>query len=160
MTTNFAAKSLTTTALVFAALALGAPHLHAQQDDSNVRPPVTADDIRIVERAKQILSSPAVWNRKDDRKCPATATTYSLYCALEKASDEISNHFEHREAAMQEVRFVVDDIARNRKYEHRLMNYNNDPTTKLADIQHVLDVAEVNIRKRLAEQDKAAQTKH
>jgi hypothetical protein len=130
-----------------------------QADDSNVRPPVTTDDIKIVERAKSILSSTAVWNRQDNRKCPAGATTYSLYCALEKASGEISGHFAHREAAMQEVRFVVDDIARNRNYEHRLMDYNNDPTTTLADIQNVLDRAEANIKKRLAEQNQAPQPK-
>lgn len=130
-----------------------------QKDDSEVRPPVSADDIRIVERAKQILSSPAVWNRADNRKCPAEAKTYSLYCALEVASNEISGTFAHREAAMQEVRFVVDAIAANRNYEHRLMNYNNDPTTTFADIQHVLDVAEANIRKRLAEQQAAPQAR-
>ena len=139
--------------------AMSGPTSIPQVDDSNVRPPVTPDDIRIVERAKSILSSTAVWNRQDNRKCPAGATTYSLYCALEKASGEISEHFAHREAAMQEVRFVVDDIARNRNYEHRLMDYNNDPTTTLGDIQNVLDRAESNIKKRLAEQHQAQQPK-
>jgi hypothetical protein len=33
------------------------------------------------------------------------------------------------------------------------VDYNNDPTTTLADIWHVLDLAETNIRKRLAEQE-------
>jgi hypothetical protein len=136
-----------------------APVSIPQADDSDARPPVTTDDIKIVERAKAILSSTAVWNRKDNRKCPAEATTYSLYCALEMASGEVSGHFAHREAAMQEVRFVIDDIARNRNYEHRLMNYNNDPTTTLADIQIVLDRAEASIKKRLAEQNAAPQPK-
>jgi hypothetical protein len=31
---------------------------------------------------------------------------------------------------MQEARFFIDDIAPNHsKYNHRLMDYNNDPTT-------------------------------
>lgn len=35
----------------------------------------------------------------------------STYCALEKGTNEVSSHFEHRGAAMQEVRFVIEDIA-------------------------------------------------
>lgn len=39
--------------------------------------------------------------------------------------------FKHLGAAMQEVRFVIDDVAPSRKnYEHRLMDYNNDPTAQ------------------------------
>jgi hypothetical protein len=30
-----------------------------------------------------------------------------MYCALEKAPDEISGNFAHRGAAMQEARFVI-----------------------------------------------------
>jgi hypothetical protein len=55
---------------------------------------------------------------------------------MEKASKELST-FEHRSAVMQEARFVIDEIAPNRNYEHRLMNYNNDPSTTLADIKKV-----------------------
>src|ERR1700679_4148837 len=45
-------------------------------------------------------------------------------------TDEVSGRFEHRGAAMQEARFVIDEIAPHaRSYEHRLMGYNNDPTT-------------------------------
>jgi hypothetical protein len=37
---------------------------------------------------------------------------------------------------VQEARFLIDDIAPNRKnYHHRLMDYNNDPTTTFADVQ-------------------------
>jgi len=133
----------------FAAVLAGAPH--TQADDSNVHPPVSPDDIKILQRAEQILDSPAHWNRNDNRKCPADAKIFSLYCAVERATGEISGHFAHREAAMQEVRFVIDEVAGNRHYEHRLMNYNNDRTTTLADIQHVLKVAEANITKKLAQ---------
>jgi hypothetical protein len=35
--------------------------------------------------------------------------------ASEKATDELSGSFEHRGAAMQEARFVIDENARNRK---------------------------------------------
>lgn len=65
-------------------------------DASDVRPPVTQDDVRIVQRARRILSSPSKWNRADTRVRPAEAKRYSLYCALEKATTEVSGDFQHR----------------------------------------------------------------
>jgi hypothetical protein len=128
-------------------------------DDPEVRPPVTKVDVRILQRAREILSSPSKWNRADTRVCPTEAKTFSLYCALEKATNEIGGNFKHRGAAMQETRFVVDEIAPNRKnYEHRLMDYNNDPTTTFADIQRVLRLAEDRIAKRLKQESPGAQS--
>jgi hypothetical protein len=122
------------------------------QDDSQARPPVTNADIRIVQRARQILDAPAKWNRADNRKCPSKAKTFSLYCALEMATDEVSGKFEHRGAAMQEARFVIDeDLAKGNHYEHRLMNYNNDPKTTFADVQRFFTLLEQRISKRLAD---------
>jgi hypothetical protein len=129
--------------------------IHAQ-GDSNVRPPVTPADIQIVKRAREILDSPAKWNRADTRECPPNEKTFSLYCALEKATQEVSAHFEHRGAAMQEARFVIEEIAPNRDYEHRLMYYNNDPRTTFADIQKVFDLLEARIAKRLQGEHSAA----
>lgn len=138
-------------ALTLAAIAILAVGIHAQ-DDSNVRPPVSKADIDIVKRAREILNSPAVWNRADDRRCPADEKTFSLYCALEKATREVSAHFEHRGAAMQEARFVIEDIAPKRDYEHRLMGYNNDPTTTFADIQRLFSLLETRIAARLRDE--------
>jgi hypothetical protein len=108
-----------------------------------------------VKRARQILDSSAKWNRGDTRVCPAGEKTFNLYCALEQASDEVSGAFEHREAAMQEARFVIDAIAPKANYNHRLMDYNNDPKTTFADIRKVFDLLEQSIEKRLAEQGAA-----
>jgi hypothetical protein len=118
-------------------------------DSSNVRPPVTKADLQILKRAREILDSPSKWNRADNRQCPAEAKTFSLYCALQMATIEVGGKAEHRGAALQEVRFVIDEIAADRKYEHRLMNYNNDPTTTFADIQEVLRITESLIALRL-----------
>ena len=118
-------------------------------DDSNARPPVSQADLKIVQRARKILSSPTRWNRADNRECPAGARTFSLYCALEKAMTEVSGNFEHRGAALQEVRFIIDEIAANRNYNHRLMDYNNDPTTTFADVQEVFAITERLIALRL-----------
>jgi hypothetical protein len=145
--------------LTIAFLLILAPVLRAQSpsdgasDDSNARPPVTEADLRIVQRAAQILDSPSKWNRSDNRRCPIEARTFSLYCALEKASNEVAGSFQHRSAVMQQTRFVIDDIAPNRNtYKHRLMDYNNDPTTTFADIQKVFQLSQERITKRLAEE--------
>ena len=121
----------------------------APQDDSKVRPPVTKADLQIVKRALEILNSPSKWNRADNRICPAEAKTVSLYCALQMATIAVGGKAEHRGAALQEARFVIDEIAADRNYEHRLMNYNNDPTTTFADIQEVLRITESLITLRL-----------
>jgi hypothetical protein len=118
-------------------------------DDSHVRPPVTKADLQIVKRAREILNSESKWNRADNRVCPAEAKTVSLYCALQMATVEVGGKAEHRGAALQEARFVIDEIAADRNYEHRLMNYNNDPTTAFADIQEVLRITESLITLRL-----------
>ena len=118
-------------------------------DDSKVRPPATKADLQIVKRAREILDTPSKWNRADNRVCPAEAKTVSLYCALQMATIEVGGKAEHRGAALQEARFVIDEIAVDRNYEHRLMNYNNDPTTTFADIQEVLRITESLITLRL-----------
>jgi hypothetical protein len=108
-------------------------------------------DLEIVKRAREILDSPSKWNRADNRVCPATAKTFSLYCALEKATTEKTGSFAHRGAAMQEARFVIEQIAPNvNHYEHRLRDYNNDPTTTFAGVQKFFDVLQDHIARRLA----------
>jgi hypothetical protein len=127
------------------------PQAKPSAPDDSARPPVTQADLRIVQRAREILDSPAKWNRADTRVCPAAAKTFSLYCALEKATDDVTGNFKHRGAAMQEARFVIDDIAPNAKsYHHRLMGYNNDPMTTFADIQKFFRLLDERIAKRLA----------
>jgi hypothetical protein len=121
-------------------------------DDSEARPPVTKADLDIVEHARKILDSPAKWNRADTRKCPPDETTFSLYCALERATYEVTGDFAHRGAAMQEARFVIEEVAPDwKKYNHRLMDYNNDPKTTFADIQKVFQLLHDHIAKRLNE---------
>ena len=104
-----------------------------------VRP--NAVDEKIVRRAAAILSSEKVWNRADDRNCPAAAKTWSIYCAMEKATIEVSGGFHHRRPALQFVREIVDKRTAGRRYHHRLMDYNNDPTTRLSDVQSLFQEA-------------------
>ena len=141
---------------LFIAVLFALPGGHAQEtkpqsnaDNSSERPPVTMADLQIVKRAREILNSETKWNRADNRVCPAEAKNVSLYCALQMATVEVGGKAEHRGAALQEARFVIDEIAADRKYEHRLMNYNNDPTTTFADVQEVLRITESLITLRL-----------
>ena len=125
-------------------------------DDPDARPPVTQADLQVLQRARKLLDSPEKWNRADNRKCPAGAKTVSLYCALEMATVEGGQKFEHRGAALQEMRFVIDEITADRNYDHRLMDYNNDPTTTFADIQEVFRITESLITLRLKSATSAA----
>jgi hypothetical protein len=121
-----------------------------QNLNSDVAPPVSNEDVKIVERAQMILNSPSKWNRADNRECPRDATTFSLYCALDRATVEVSGKFEHRGAAMQEARFVIDDVlAKGNHYDHRLMDYNNDPKTTFADTQEFFRLIKERIQKKL-----------
>jgi hypothetical protein len=106
-----------------------------------------------VRKARQILNSPAKWNRADNRECPPAQRTYSLYCALEKATVETSHNFQHRGAVMQQARFAIDEVlAEGNHYEHRLMAYNNDSKTTFADVQKFFAIVERRIKQRLAAQ--------
>lgn len=123
-------------------------------DDSQSRPPVSKIDLQIVKKARQILNSPEKWNRADNRRCPVTETRFSLYCALEEATYELTHDFMHRGAAMQEARFVIDDdLAPGNDYQHRLMDYNNDPHTTFADVQRFFDFLQGRIEARLQDQE-------
>jgi len=140
--------------LIFCALALTA-HDSKFSGPSDANPPVTEADLRIVHRAREILDSPAKWNRADNRECPPAQRKYSLYCALEKATIEVSVKFEHRAAVMQQARFAIDEVlAKDNHYKHRLMHYNNDPKTTFADVQKFFIIVEERIQKRLADQSR------
>ena len=105
--------------------------------------PVTNDDLRILLKADELLKDESVWNRKDDRECDDDEATgkRSLFCALQKACIDVLGVYDHRRVALQEVRFAVEDATRGQEFEHRLRDFNNLPTTRLADIKRVLRVA-------------------
>jgi len=113
--------------------------------------PVTPDDVRILTKAAELLKDESAWNRADDRECTDDEATgkRSLFCALQKACIEVLGKYDHRRVALQEVRFAVEDATRGRDFEHRLRDFNNLPTTRLADIQAVLKVAIDRVRSRL-----------
>ena len=126
--------------------------------------PVTEADLRILQRADALLKDPDSWNRHDDRVCIDDEATgkRSLFCALQKADTEVLGTYEHRNVALQEVRFAVEDAMRDGHTEmmfdalshfrlpHRLMDFNNLPGTRFEDIHSVLRVATTRVAARLA----------
>jgi hypothetical protein len=114
--------------------------------DSSHQVKPSALDLEIVKRASAILSTEDAWNRADNRKCPTDAPTWSIYCALEKAEVEVTGGFHHRRPASEIVRKIVDELTPTRGYHHHLMEYNNDPTTHLGDVQTLFKEAQSEIR--------------
>src|SRR6185503_8315293 len=112
--------------------------------------PATADDLRILGRADALLGDASVWNRHDDRVCDDDEASgkRSLFCALQKADREILGEYQHRNVALQEVRFVIQDAIRPFSLPHRLMDFNNLPETQFEDVKQVLRVASERIAAR------------
>jgi hypothetical protein len=77
----------------------------------------------------------------------------SLFCALKIASIEIVKEYNHRNTAIQTVRFVIDDLVPNHGYAHTIEDYNNAATTQHKDILNVLKLAKARIRKELIKND-------
>lgn len=112
--------------------------------------PVAPEDLRILQRADEILSDESKWDRHDDRVCSAEDRTWSLYCALHKASIEVLGEYQHRRVALQEVRFAVEEATKGMELEHRLMDFNNLPSTRFEDVKKILATAAERVKARLA----------
>jgi hypothetical protein len=112
---------------------------------------VTVEDLRILERADAFLKDDSAWNREDDRQCDDDKASgrWSLSCALDVACTEELGHYEHARAALQEVRFVVEEVTHGRQFEGRLMGFNNLPETRFEDIKNVLRIARERVQTRL-----------
>jgi hypothetical protein len=106
-------------------------------------------DLAILDRAAALLGADATWNRADTRTCEPGEVRVSLFCALQRATIEVLGAYQHRRAALQEVRLAVDEATAGRPYEHRLRDYNNDPATTLADLRAVIAVARSRVSGRL-----------
>jgi hypothetical protein len=112
---------------------------------------VTGDDVRILTKALELLKDESVWNRADDRECADDEAVgkRSLFCALQRACIEVLGEYDHRRVALQEVRFAVQDATRGQSFEHRLRDFNNLQTTRLADVKGVLQTAIDRVTSRL-----------
>ena len=116
------------------------------QIDLKAEVPPNDLDRQIIQRASALIASDAVWNRADNRKCPAGAKTVSIYCADEQATIEVTGGFHHRRPALELVRVIIEERTKDKKYKHRLMDYNNDPKTTLADVKRLFAEALAQIK--------------
>lgn len=117
--------------------------------DIRAEAPPSRQDLKIVQAAREILNDESVWDRADDRVCDPGDTTYSLYCALARATKEAMGKYQHRQPAMQVVRRIVGEQWPDRLSNHRLMDFNNHPDTTHADLQKLFALAEEKIRKQI-----------
>ena len=108
--------------------------------------PATQDDLNIIDRALQLLASPAVWNKNDNRICLPNASKISLFCALTQATIQISGGVHYRQPAHEKVREVLNEVGGDRVKTHRLMDYNNHPDTTLDEVRNLLIEAKARIQ--------------
>lgn len=118
--------------------------------------PVTETDLAILDAALTYLEDEAHWDRADDRDCRPGDVTFSLFCALERASRDVTGEYRHRRTALQETRFAVEAATQGRDYDHRLMDFNNDPETTLEDVRGVIESARAVVAARLELQRRCA----
>jgi hypothetical protein len=128
-----------------------APIFAAESDGASP----SADDIRILDRASELLAGEKQWDRTDTRECVAQSQTRSLFCALHAASLEVLGHYDHRRPALEEVRLAVQEASNGRKFEHRLMDFNNHSATTFRDIKQVLAIARARMNARIRSADSA-----
>ena len=113
--------------------------------------PVQPTDLDILLRAEALLGRAAMWNAADERVCvdDERAGRRSLFCALHQASLDVAGEYNHRRAALQEVRFAIEDATGGRAFEHRLRDFNNLPETDFDAITLVLRTARERVKGRL-----------
>ena len=115
--------------------------LHLKWDEGVQAPPSTTD-LSILRAARKLLTDENLWDRQDDRNCDNDESLISLYCALASATADAMGTYQHRQPAMQVVRRIIKSEWRERVVSHRLMDFNNDPRTTLADLARLFDLAE------------------
>lgn len=106
-------------------------------------------DLRILQRARTMLPDASRWNRSDPTDMSAApvkgfgctpATRESMFCAIYLASIETAGDYAHFRPAINAVREAVA-AAGMHQYRHPLVEFNNDSSTTLSDVQGVLDSA-------------------
>jgi hypothetical protein len=120
-------------------------------------PPARKMDLDILNLAWEYLKNSENWHQEDDRHCDDARENrrWSLFCALKMASIEIMKEYNHRNAAIQTVRFVIDDLYPDHGFVHTLKDFNNASNTTHDDILNVINLA----KKRITEEIKTRHEK-
>jgi hypothetical protein len=110
---------------------------------------VSQVDLDILTKADTLLPNESRWRKGRASNC-SQSEKLDLYCALERASVEVTGKYIHRQPALQEVRFSIDDHYRDRWEKHRLIDFNFNKDTSFEDVKSVLAQAIDTVTKKLA----------
>lgn len=126
---------------------------------TSVNSEATQEDYEILMEAKRLLSDESKWTHNEDTQCDLEAKKWTLFCALQKASYTVTGTYELRRVALEDTRYVVDQMMGSTGLEtaerRRLIDFNNQPTTTFLDIQKVLELSLQRVKTRLANPGKA-----
>jgi len=110
-------------------------------------------DLEILKRADALLSDSSKWNKNDDRECDDDNIneSYSLYCALAKASEEIIGEWDDEpyKPAIRMVLFTLKKYENRRVIESVFEEWNNHPNTTFEELKIVLKESIDEIKKQL-----------
>ncbi|HXV74289.1 MAG TPA: hypothetical protein VD713_06110 [Sphingomonadales bacterium] len=112
---------------------------------------VSQDDADILIEAKRLLSDESKWTRNEEMQCNLEAEQWTLFCALQKASYNVTGGYELRRIAIEDTRYIIERTIGSGTLERRLIDFNNLPATTFADVQRVLDLALQRVNARLAQ---------
>ena len=116
------------------------------------RTPATNKDLEILQRARAYLSDTTKWSRQDNRTygyidCQLQSVKRTLFCAIYYAQLEVLGD-NYGGLYFSEVIQAINKRFRNT--QHPIQAFNNDPSTKLADVQTVFDDAITHIKQSLS----------
>ncbi|MBT8310423.1 MAG: hypothetical protein EX254_00220 [Flavobacteriaceae bacterium] len=99
-------------------------------------------DLEILKRADALLSDASKWNKNDDRECndDNTNESYSLHCALVKASKEVIGEWDYEpyRPAIRMVLFTLKKYENRRVVERIFQDWNNHPDSTFEELKQVL----------------------
>ncbi|WP_345991554.1 hypothetical protein [Sulfurimonas sp. HSL-1716] len=110
---------------------------------------VSQVDLDILTKADALLSDENTWQKEHPTNC-SHSQKLDLYCALQNASVAVMGKYVHRQPALQEVRFNIDDYYRKRWTKHRLIDFNANKNTTFKDVKSVLAQAIMTVKGKLA----------
>ena len=112
--------------------------------DWGFQDPARAIELKVLQKANELLATEENWNPNDDRLCDDDFSNnqWSLYCLLKKAYLLETGDFNHRAAALNILRGEISRLNPQRKYKHQLMEFNN-----VQSFQNIKDLIALSIQK-------------
>ncbi|MDJ0655093.1 MAG: hypothetical protein QNJ40_13105 [Xanthomonadales bacterium] len=118
---------------------------------ANSPQPQTPADVQILKRTLSLLSLEENWLPGDDRDCARQQKQRSVYCALVKASTEVSGEFRVRSASVRKLLWAIGQVKPDSGYRVPLRDFSNDPTVGLEQVHQALNTAIEALEKDWAE---------